>query len=73
MGKLVSLNKNWKFHLGDIPGIENGKPDDLTCYAYRYRHTFRGRAIVYLRKFSADAPTVLYARTENGLSAEIKV
>ncbi len=22
MGKLVSLNKNWKFHLGDIPDAD---------------------------------------------------
>ena len=58
---------------GEIVGIENGRPDDLTCYAHKNRHTFRGRAIVYLRKFNADSFVTLYGQSESGLTANIKV
>ncbi len=52
---------------GEIAGIENGSPDDLTPYAAKYRRTNRGRAVVYVRLFG-DA--VLFARTESGIGGE---
>lgn len=56
---------------GEILGIENGKPDDLTCYAENYRSTYNGRAIIYIRKNAEK--TRLYAFTKDGLSAEIEL
>ncbi|MBR3817777.1 MAG: DUF4982 domain-containing protein [Clostridia bacterium] len=56
---------------GEILGIENGKPDDLTCYAENYRSTYNGRAIVYVRKNSEKIR--LYAFTKDGLNAEIEL
>ncbi len=53
---------------GEILGIENGKPDDLTCYAENYRSTYNGRAIVYVRKNAEKIR--LYAFTKDGLNAE---
>lgn len=35
---------------GEIIGLENGKPDDLTCYAEKFRSTYRGRMIAYIRR-----------------------
>ncbi len=54
---------------GEIVGIENGRPDDLTPYASRTRSTFGGRAIVYVR--TNGSPVTLYARTKSGIRAEI--
>ncbi len=56
---------------GEILGIENGKPDDLTCYAEKFRSTFNGKAIVYLRK--AGEKLLLHAFTKDGLQADIKL
>ena len=56
---------------GEILGIENGKPDDLTCYAENYRSTFNGKAIVYIRKNAEKIR--LYAFTKDGLHAEIEL
>ena len=56
---------------GEILGIENGKPDDLTCYAENYRSTYNGRAIVYVRKRAKKIR--LYAFTKDGLTAEIEL
>lgn len=56
---------------GEILGIENGKPDDLTCYAEKYRLTFNGRAMVYVRKNAKNLR--LYAFTKDGLNAEIEL
>ncbi len=56
---------------GEILGIENGKPDDLTCYAENYRSTYNGRAIVYIRKNAKKIR--LYAYTKDGLNAEIEL
>ena len=58
---------------GEILGIENGKPDDLTCYAEKYRSTYRGRAIVYIRAGETDSGITLHAYTKDGLSAEISI
>ena len=54
---------------GEILGIENGKHDDLTPYAARYRRTCRGRAILYLRAGTLPCELTLYAYTKEGLSA----
>lgn len=56
---------------GKILGIENGKPDDLTCYAENYRSTYNGKAIVYIRKNAEKIR--LYAFTKDGLSAEFEL
>ena len=56
---------------GEILGIENGKKDDLTPYAARYRSTFRGRALVYVRAGTVPGPLQLYAYTKSGLRAAI--
>ncbi|MBQ8210738.1 MAG: DUF4982 domain-containing protein [Clostridia bacterium] len=58
---------------GQILGIENGKPDDLTCYAEKYRATYNGKAIVYIRKGSITENLTLYAYTKSGLSCERKI
>ena len=53
---------------GEILGIENGKPDDLTCYAEKHRRTFNGRAIVYIR---ANGAITLHAFTKDGIKTDI--
>ncbi len=55
---------------GEIIGIENGKPDDLTCYAEKYRSTYRGRAIVYIR---ANGRILLHAFTKDGIEKDIEL
>ena len=57
---------------GEIMGIENGAPDDLTPYSARYRKTLRARAVVYVRAFSAGTLT-LHAFTKDGLSADCRI
>lgn len=54
---------------GEILGIENGRPDDLTPYASRTRSTCAGRAVVYVR--TTRNPVTLYARTKSGIRAEL--
>ncbi|MDD5898529.1 MAG: glycoside hydrolase family 2 TIM barrel-domain containing protein [Clostridia bacterium] len=58
--------------LGDaqILGIENGRPDDLTPYAESFRHTYHGRALVYIRAGRMADSLVLRAYTRSGLRAE---
>ncbi len=34
----------------ELIGLENGKPDDLTCYAEKFRSTYTGRMIAYIRR-----------------------
>lgn len=55
---------------GDILGIENGKPDDLTCYTEKYRSTYGGKSIVYIKKGNKTRNVTLYAYTESGLYCE---
>ena len=55
---------------GEILGIENGKPDDLTCYAEKFRSTFNGRAIVYIR---ATGKILLHAFTKDGIIADAEI
>lgn len=58
---------------GKILGIENGKHDDLTCYAEKYRSTYRGKAIVYIKKGTLTDNLTLYAYTKSGLCCERKI
>ena len=59
--------------LGDaeILGIENGNPADLTPYSEKYRKTFRGRAIVYIRAGTVHDKITLFAYTKDGLNEQI--
>lgn len=61
--------------LGDaeIIGIENGKPDDLTCYAEKHRSTFGGRAVVYVRMGDAGGNVTLHAYTKDGLKSSLSL
>ena len=54
---------------GQIIGIENGRRDDLTPYAERYRQTYDGRAIVYIRAGVIPEELTLHAYTRTGLKA----
>ena len=65
IGRAIELIGN-----GEILGIENGKPDDLTCYAEKYRYTYNGRAIVYIR---ANGKITLHAFTKDGLCTDINL
>lgn len=58
---------------GELLGIENGMPDDLTPYSAPYRQTFNGRAIVYIRSGSSSKKLRLFAWTDSGLSAELEI
>ena len=58
---------------GQILGIENGKHNDLTCYAENYRATYGGKSIVYIRKGNKTPTLTLYAYTESGLCYERKI
>ena len=59
--------------LGDVHllGIENGCPDDLTCYAESHRATWNGRALVYLRAGKQAGFITLHAFTESGLAENL--
>lgn len=56
----------------EILGIENGKPDDLTSYCEKYRQTFFGRAIIYIRAGTFADEITLHAYTKDGLKENIK-
>ena len=58
---------------GDLLGIENGKPDDLTPYSTDSRKTFQGQSIVYVRINQPLNPIKLYAFTKDDLHAEIDI
>lgn len=55
----------------ELLGIENGKPDDLTCYAENCRRAYLGRAIAYIR-LSGDG-SALYVRSENGIKSSVEL
>lgn len=57
----------------EIIGIENGRPDDLTCYAEKYRNTYRGRALVYVRAGDMQGEITLYAYTKDGLKSSVTI
>ena len=72
-GIAVSADEKVRYQIlgdGEILGIENGRPDDLTPYSERSRETFRGKAIVYLR---LRGKVLLHAFTKSGLSADITI
>ena len=57
----------------EILGIENGRPDDLTGYFEKFRNTFRGQMIVYIRRrgafrleIKADEFSASYEEKGNG-------
>ena len=58
---------------GEILGIENGCPTDLTPYSARYRKTCRGRAVVYVRAGTLPGTLTLYAYTKDGLHGSIDI
>ncbi len=74
-GNIASADDKTVFYqlTGDaqILGIENGNPCDLTCYAEKYRKTFHGRAIVYLRAGTLPNDVTLHAYTKDGLKASV--
>lgn len=53
----------------EIIGIENGKPDDLTPYSEKYRQTYYGRVIIYIRAGTMADEITLQAYTKDGLKA----
>ncbi len=53
---------------GEILGIENGCPWDLTPYTSHKRATHRGKAIVYLR---AKTASTLYVEAANGMISKV--
>lgn len=55
---------------GDLLGLENGRPDDLTPYAEKRRLTLDGRAIAYVRAGRAAGALRLHAFTRSGLRAQ---
>ena len=57
--------------LGDcsLLGLENGRPDDLTCYAENHRLTREGTLTVYLRAGKSKGTGILHIRTSGGLQA----
>ncbi|MER2182727.1 MAG: hypothetical protein ABTA22_04290, partial [Clostridia bacterium] len=57
--------------LGDcsLLGLENGRPDDLTCYAENHRLTREGTLTVYLRAGKSKGTGILHTRTSGGLQA----
>lgn len=72
-GRFVSNDEVVTYQvLGDakILGVENGRPDDLTCYAEPYRATQYGKAIVYLRAGKLPGVITLHAFTRSGLTAD---
>ena len=61
--------------LGDLKilGMENGLPDDLTPYSEPFRTTREGSLTVYLRRGGAGGKALIYARTDSGLEAEMRL
>ena len=55
---------------GELMGIENGSPDDLTPYSSNKRRTFMGRAIAYVR---ARGKVTVYAESESGMKEVVSV
>jgi len=52
---------------GEIMGIDNGRPDDLTPYYSHTRETYRGQAIVYIRP--GEGTSTLRVNAAGGLLA----
>ncbi|MDO4740494.1 MAG: glycoside hydrolase family 2 TIM barrel-domain containing protein, partial [Eubacteriales bacterium] len=58
---------------GEILGLENGRPDDLTPYAQRSRETFGGRLLAYVRAGRMAGKLQLHAFTRAGLYAMCEI
>jgi len=58
---------------GEIVGIENGAPDDLTPYPSRRRATYMGRAVVYIRSGEEKGAATLYVTARCGLMASLEL
>jgi hypothetical protein len=56
---------------GEIIGIDNGRPDDLTPYSSLTRETFHGQAVVYIRPDNGTAG-LLRASAASGLTTSVK-
>ena len=57
----------------EIVGIENGNPQDLTSYKEKYRNTYSGRAIVYIRAGTIQGDITLHAYTKDNLKTSLKI
>lgn len=53
----------------EILGIENGKPDDLTSYAEKFRNTFNGKMLVYIRRTDLNGEFRLHVHADDALKA----
>ena len=60
--------------LGDctLLGLENGRPDDLTCYAENHRLTREGTLTAYLRAGETRGHGMVHLRASSGLEADWK-
>ena len=58
---------------GELLGIENGRPDDLTPYREAFRRTLEGKAIAYLRAGRTAGPLLLHVWTRSGLKADCAI
>jgi len=71
---IVSRDEMLHFALagnGEIMGIDNGAPDDLTPYSSRKRATFMGRLVVYVRPGEEKGPSALYVTAPGGVTANV--
>jgi beta-galactosidase/beta-glucuronidase len=55
---------------GEILGIDNGRPDDLTPYASPTRATFHGRAVAYVR---LNGSAALHVAAPGGVTAYVEI
>lgn len=56
----------------EILGIENGRPDDLTGYYEKFRSTYRGRLVVYIRQLEKEMTLEISADNALFIKAERK-
>ena len=56
---------------GELLGLENGRPDDLTPYSMPWRDTYNGRLILYVRAGKTPGPLTVYLRTDSGLRTSL--
>jgi len=57
---------------GEIIGIENGAPDDLTPYASRKRATFMGQAVAYIRSADTQGNATLFVTAQEGVTSRVE-
>lgn len=71
-----AVGKDERIHvqvLGDVEilGIENGRPDDLTPYAEKWRETYDGKALIILRLGNKLNTASLHVWTDSGLMCHV--